>query len=267
MGAAFFISGPAGSYRLKSLPRVVIRIAVNDLELVEEYFRRDLTEAEKKTLDELLERSPEAADFFRERAEEVTQPRPLPEPKLPPLPSFPPPKRRSISLSKWLWVLPGYALLAAGFWLWSLNHDLHWPWDPREAVPATSPAPPFPDATGTNTDLAQDMGAQPDPQDEENDGVTPERVTPLSPSNPTGLGHSGTRIIVERPIPGQVTVTVLDTTGKEVRMLYSGALQSGQWALEWNGRTDDGIKAPAGAYIAQVSSGTKVQQQRVWLDK
>lgn len=36
---------------------------MNDLKMVEEYFSRELTEAEEQALDELLESSPDATDW------------------------------------------------------------------------------------------------------------------------------------------------------------------------------------------------------------
>ncbi len=279
---------------------------MNELDLVEQYFLRDLTEDEKIALDELLERSPEAAGLFQERAGAVSPPRSLPEIQLPPPlpppeaaglfqeragavspprslpelklpPSLPPPKRGVIPLSLWLWVLAGYVLLAAAFWFWSRNHDIHWPWSLSEPVassgPADSPAQEIPKTASrglvsplaneivTDNDAALAMGVPPTPEDEPNDGVTPVPASALSPNS----GNPGLRILVERPMPGLVTVTVLDSAGDEIRTLYNGTLQAGRWAIDWDGRLADGNKAPIGAYALLARSGSKDQKQEVWI--
>jgi len=244
---------------------------VNELDLVEQYFQRELTEAEKKAMDELMERSPEAARLFVEKSKAAYQPHALPELKWSPQPIAP---GRPLRFSKWLWVFAGYGLLAAAFWFWSRNHDFQWPWDSPEPVALSTPgkapkggapsppAVPFAGEPGADSDLAQAMGAPPTPEDETSDDVGPIPVTALSPSV---LEHPGLRVIVNRPIPGRVTVTALDATGKEIRFLYSGVVQAGQWAFQWDGRRADGNRAAIGNYTLQVQSGLNLQKQEVWV--
>lgn len=246
-------------------------MAMNELDLVEQYFQRELTPAEKQALDELMERSPEAARLFVERSKALYQPQALPEF---PLPSQPLPLGGGPRLSKWWWVLAGYGLLAAAFWIWSRNHDFHWPWESSEPValsePAVIPVQNGPKTSSLTAALLANAGAEPDPaappapEDEGNDDVHPIPVTALPPSI---LEHPGLRALVNRAVPGRVTVTVLDATGKEVRFLYSGVVQTGQWAFEWNGRRTDGSRAPIGSYMIQVMSGSNVQKQEVWISQ
>jgi len=248
------------------------RTAVDDLNLVEQYFQRELTEDEKLALDELMERSPEAARLFVEKSKAVYQPQALPELKLPPQPL---PLGGLFRLSKWWWVLAGYGLLAAAFWFWSRNHDFYWPWESREPVALSGPAaPPVPNTPKTSSLtaalLANAAGADTDPaaistpEDEGNDAAGPIPVTALSPSS---LEHPGPRVLVNRSVPGRVTVTVLDATGKEIQFLYSGVVQTGQWVFEWNGRRADGSRAPIGNYTLQVRSGLNIQKQEIWISQ
>jgi len=51
-----------------------------------------------------------------------------------------------------------------------------------------------------------------------------------------------------------VTVTVSDSNGKLVRTLQAGAHAAGSFAINWDGTTDDGQSAPAGAYTLQASA-------------
>src|SRR5579871_548342 len=67
-------------------------------------------------MDELMERSPEAARLFVEKSKAAYQPHALPELKWSPQPIAP---GRPLRFSKWLWVFAGYGLLAAAFWFWS----------------------------------------------------------------------------------------------------------------------------------------------------
>jgi hypothetical protein len=45
--------------------------------------------------------------------------------------------------------------------------------------------------------------------------------------------------------------------------LARGALPAGEHARRWDGRLDDGRRAPAGLYWARLSSGGRTASQRV----
>lgn len=51
-----------------------------------------------------------------------------------------------------------------------------------------------------------------------------------------------------------VTTTILDASGKAVRIMEHGPQAVGIMSLEWDGKDDAGIPAPDGAYTVQVSA-------------
>ena len=53
---------------------------------------------------------------------------------------------------------------------------------------------------------------------------------------------------------------VLDMQGRTVRQLPVAA---GTRHVEWDGRTDDGLRAPAGVYLVRLRAGAAVRQARV----
>ncbi|MBT2326196.1 flagellar hook assembly protein FlgD [Variovorax paradoxus] len=60
---------------------------------------------------------------------------------------------------------------------------------------------------------------------------------------------------------GDVEVKILDAAGNTVRTLSLGSMAEGVNAVTWDGKTDDGKVAPAGAYtftVAADNNGTKV---------
>jgi hypothetical protein len=75
--------------------------------------------------------------------------------------------------------------------------------------------------------------------------------------------HPGLRVIVGLKAPGPVNVRVLDTSGTEVRKLYSGEMQAGRWAFEWDGFLGDGMAAIPGRYLIEVQSGGVTQYRSV----
>ncbi|HET9869264.1 MAG TPA: FlgD immunoglobulin-like domain containing protein [bacterium] len=189
-------------------------------DLVEEFFKRDLTEAEHEALAGLLGSSPDAALRYEGLLAENYLATGLPSPTLPRgLESLPGPG--ALGNVAWLKIaLVAAGLTAAGLALWKF-----WP-KPVLEVPAPglqAPARPHP---------ARPQAALPGREGEE-----------LS-------------VMVKAPEKSLVSVRVLDGAGKEVRSLYTGFVEAGQWAFQWDGLLQDGRPAQAGNYLIDVRSGT-----------
>jgi flagellar hook assembly protein FlgD len=74
--------------------------------------------------------------------------------------------------------------------------------------------------------------------------------------SPNGDGeHDANRFAVEMREDGEVAVDVVDVDGDAVRRLADGAAigSDGRIALRWDGRTDDGARAPDGEYRVRVT--------------
>ena len=77
--------------------------------------------------------------------------------------------------------------------------------------------------------------------------------------------YEGLDSIVERKTPGIVTVRVLDSSKKEVRLLFAGFLDQGKWTFYWDGKLSDNTYAQAGVYSVEVQSGKEVLAKQITL--
>ncbi|HXL73342.1 MAG TPA: hypothetical protein VN963_06925, partial [bacterium] len=88
------------------------------INLVDEFFKRNLTEAETQSLEELLEKSPEASSCFGEMIHQEYVSLGLPEPKIPK--NFHSPV--SIPTTAWLGPVLGLSVLVGlgslAWWMW-----------------------------------------------------------------------------------------------------------------------------------------------------
>lgn len=78
----------------------------------------------------------------------------------------------------------------------------------------------------------------------------------LVPGDRLLVGEEGTTpfgIELDRPAD-QVIVTIRDGAGQVVRRFDVGAMQSGVESFEWDGKLEDGEKAPEGAYRVSVEA-------------
>src|SRR5258708_4394954 len=88
-------------------------------DLIEKYFKQDLTEAERKALGDELASSEDGAGKFAEKAEEAYRRYGLPEPQWKGPDDF----RRRREIRSWYWLLPAFLLLGlAGFSIWTYLH-------------------------------------------------------------------------------------------------------------------------------------------------
>ncbi|MGA9115477.1 MAG: FlgD immunoglobulin-like domain containing protein [Bacteroidota bacterium] len=92
-------------------------------------------------------------------------------------------------------------------------------------------------------------------------GKNPPRVPEGTPPGFRLLGcypnpfNSSTRIAVDIPGEGCITVTIRDILGRSVATLATGHVGAGRHTLEWSGRTTEGGPLPSGLYLADVRSG------------
>jgi hypothetical protein len=87
------------------------------------------------------------------------------------------------------------------------------------------------------------------------------RLDPILP-NPA-RGFASLRFIVPRT--EDVTLSIVDLTGRRVRTLAAGRAEAGQHSLIWDGRDDAGHGLPAGAYWAILTAGAVGRSEKVVL--
>ncbi|MBI5836504.1 MAG: hypothetical protein HZB25_04585, partial [Candidatus Eisenbacteria bacterium] len=62
-----------------------------------------------------------------------------------------------------------------------------------------------------------------------------------------------------------VRVELYDVSGARVRTLHAGLMEAGARIVEWDGRTDSGRRAAAGAYLVRVRYEGKALDGKVIL--
>lgn len=65
--------------------------------------------------------------------------------------------------------------------------------------------------------------------------------------------------------PGQVRLRVLDSAGREVKVLVDGSLPAGEHRVSWNGADGAGCPVPAGTYFYRLECGDAAETGRVVL--
>lgn len=208
--------------------------------LAEEFFKRDLTEAEAQELEGLLEKSPEDALRFGQNLEQQYLSLGLTVPAIPSHfgPALP---KAGWGLLKSL--LAAVALAGTGLLTWTL-----WP---KPVAVISVPAP----KTVLPPTLSRPKAKLPAPPVE-----IPRRLT--------GASQEGNRlsVVVELDHAAPVKVRIFDPANREVRDLYQGNLQAGKWAIHWDGLLTNGSKAPSGSYRIQVQSGATEMSKNVVIE-
>lgn len=82
-----------------------------------------------------------------------------------------------------------------------------------------------------------------------------------NPFNPTTI------IKYQVPKTSFVTIKIYNLVGQEVRTLFSGQVQQGTYAVEWNGLNNDGIHLSSGTYIYRIVSQEFTQSKKMILIK
>jgi len=236
---------------------------------IDEYFKRDLTEAEEGELSELLASSPEEAERFAGKmaAFHAELGQAVPEWSVGEAPSL----RRSFP---WVWTAMGILLLTGGFlFIRAMEH-------PQVQVPSAEVTSPLPalerQAPSPPRKSAQAPKAQGEAPTQEDALLSPRTaIAPpaprhaIEPATPLPPLPGGTTqrlsVTVHRMKEGLATVRVVDAEGNPVRSLHAGILPAGSRAFTWDGKEDSGAVAAPGLYYLEVRSGTHVQKQELRL--
>ncbi|TPW14651.1 MAG: hypothetical protein FD129_1046 [bacterium] len=83
-------------------------------------------------------------------------------------------------------------------------------------------------------------------------------VRPVAP-NPSG---SPVEFVIDSPALGDVTISVFDARGAEVRVLHRGPLAAGTSHFSWDGRNETGSAVPAGIYFVTALAGETRSSQK-----
>ncbi len=78
--------------------------------------------------------------------------------------------------------------------------------------------------------------------------------------NPT---HSNTSLAYRLPVQQNVKITVHDVRGRLVRTVVDGQVAGGEHVMQWDGRDQGGVRAPAGVYFVNLQTAQASQVQRV----
>jgi hypothetical protein len=204
--------------------------------LVEDFFIRDLSEAEHEALSKLLEGSPEAASRYESLLQQNYLATGLPQPSLPKalhtLPHLGSGGLTFLSGTIKL-LLVGLGVVGAALWKF-------WP-------------APQAEITKPVQSLAVQPALEKPPAANVKPAVQPAPAQPLA----AGTGPEGQELSVEVDAPQRslVTVRILNSSGKEVRALYAGFVEAGQWNFKWDGLLENGEAAGAGDYRIDVQTG------------
>lgn len=266
--------------------------------LLEEYFKRDLFEAEEEQLAQWLVSSPEGTQLLINKMETHYRRLGAREPDWVerPLPDFFP-KAGGHFHKLWFWAL--LALVLA----WGGRSAYRWMWEKE------TPGERLPSVNTTNTNVEKTPGSslrQPSTIPSGKRKLSPARQSAasnpkfprprggpsksptvqqrisvssssaLSPSLPRTPGaranipanrnrYEELSVVVDTGKAELVTVRVLDPAGRQIRLLFAGILPIGQRTFTWDGKASDGRLAPAGTYSLEVTSGTNVQGKEVHL--
>ena len=206
-------------------------------DLVQAFFTRDLSVAEQGSLSQLLEGSPDAALSYEKLLEQNYLATGLPQPSLPKsLQSLP---QSGTSLIGWNGAakLLVAVLVLGGAAIWK-----YWP------------------SAKSGISLAtQQPSVLPAPEKELSVPVR-HRLRKPAPVEPQASGPSQEgnelSVVVNSPQKSLVTVRILDPTGDEIRVLYTGFIEAGKWTFHWDGLLENGEAAGAGDYRIDVQTGS-----------
>jgi hypothetical protein len=246
---------------------------------MEEYFKRDLTEAEEEQLSRELSASPEDALAFAQSMEGLYKANGLPEPVWTekPLP-------RLEHKAGWVQALvPGALILVLlGFLSYRFlsRNDFtpetavqpstpSLPLQSVERAPVEKPAVPVKKNHPSLPARVSSAPVQPPPAAPAVNLPSPRLpitapaagAPPAAPAQ--GKQYEELSVVVEPTTSGLVTVRVYDSANHEVRMLFAGILPAAKKTFTWDGKTNSGALAPPGTYFIEVKSGLNVMRQQV----
>ncbi|MEZ5064222.1 MAG: FlgD immunoglobulin-like domain containing protein [bacterium] len=76
---------------------------------------------------------------------------------------------------------------------------------------------------------------------------------------------AGTRIAFSLPREESARLTVVDVSGREVRVLLDGAAPAGRSTLDWDGRDASGTRVASGVYFFRLQTDTEVRTKKATL--
>jgi len=215
------------------------------INLAEEFFKRNLTETESQSLEELLEKSPEASSRFGEMLHLEYLSLGLSEPKIPQ--NFRSPI--SVSPTSWLGSILGFSTLV-GLVLVSLA----WWMRPHSELTAPTLSVSLPQKPMA-AEVSQNSAVLAPPPIE-----VPQRLGDNS------IEGNRLSVVVELDKPAPVQICIFDPKDQKIRDLYHGVLPSGKWSVHWDGLLSNGVQAPVGNYRIQVQSGTTEMSKNVSIE-
>jgi len=91
------------------------------------------------------------------------------------------------------------------------------------------------------------------------------RVTFVEFLGPTAPNPAQTATAIEFGLTkdGQATLLVYDVAGRLVRQLVNGSMHAGVYRMDWDLRSNDGLRVPAGIYFALLSTGAVTMVRRL----
>ncbi len=256
------------------------------MDLVEEYFKRDLSASEETQLAKLLAGSPEAAQKMAEGMATLFRAGGEAEPAWPGKP---------LPLSRWTvsgsWIkIAVFALLnlaLIGLLIYLILGFL------KAHVSTPAPKAQVEVSTLVLDEPAKDVRkaasrkASPPPASKQMEASAPflpplpvegpnsqsalpapsSNAEPASPAVPpmtaSGRQFEQLSVVINNPEAGLATVKVYNADHVLVRRLFTGILPAGTQTLVWDGRTEEGAAAPAGTYQMEVQSGEKIIQSEI----
>lgn len=265
-------------------------------DLVQKYFREDLTLEELQALENLLENSEDAAWRFGKAAEKAYYRYGLSKPRWPHTPNPPTGPKFGVKLWVSLSMLAIGSTMAWLFWkhppilnLGIFKHFQVSNGSPKPGPTGKTAAPARPvDKTLKGSNTSGKAGFSPpafrneEPKSSEHPvsgspAGTPEVATAAVPAasriqpmvNPINLEEAPSRTFsslslrINQAELGYVTVQVLDMRGIVISTLYQGNLASGSWLFEWDGKLRNGQKASRGFYQIEVRSGSYSHRRNI----
>ncbi len=77
------------------------------------------------------------------------------------------------------------------------------------------------------------------------------------------LTNGAIKFIVNNNKQGEVTITLYDITGREIKEIYNGNTNTGTRELTWDRRDKSGNKISRGVYIYRMETADKVYQGKI----
>ena len=81
------------------------------------------------------------------------------------------------------------------------------------------------------------------------DALSAPQMDALALANAPNPFSSSTKIMVNLPGKRIVTISIFDVSGRKVRDLFSGEVEAGRNAFDWDGRGSSGETLPSGVYF------------------